>query len=102
MTPNCNFCQDTHETINHIFIQCFHPQQYLKLIGMRHFISNLPLTIDPTQWLHKPINYKGIHIPHKVNTRTFLAISLWHIWITRNKNLYEHKEQALNPNHVLN
>lgn len=100
-TPNCPFCHDTQETIAHIFIQCYQAKQYWHSIGLDDYINKLPVTGAPDQWLHKLINCSGIHLPHKVNTRTFLSISLWNIWTTRNKNLYEHKQQKPNPKQVL-
>lgn len=69
---------------------------------MHNFPTKFSLIAIPIHWLNKLINYKGIQFPYKVNSKTFLAISLWHLWTTRNKNLYEHKEQKLNPYNVLN
>lgn len=44
---------------------------------------------SPQQWLHHLINSKAPALPYGINPRIFLSLSLWNIWLTRNKNIYE-------------
>lgn len=43
----------------------------------------------PQQWLYYLINLITSKLPHMINPRTFLPLSLWNIWLTHSRNLYE-------------
>lgn len=60
---------------------------------------NALLHLDtPQKWLLSLINYKGLKLPYNINSKTYLPLSLWNIWITRNRNIHDGIRKSISIN----
>lgn len=85
------FYQNAPEIATHIFITWTNAKLYCLTIGISSSVHHFLTMNSPNLWLHNLIHFKGLQLPHKPNTRTFLSLSLWHIWVTHNRNIFDQK-----------
>lgn len=97
----CHYCQDGDETLQHIFLKCPNAKTYWASIGLQSHIMSLTQRNHPQQWLHNLINLKILNLPYEINLRTFLPLSMWNIWLVRNRNLYEQGHATVSKSHTI-
>lgn len=98
----CHLCGNESETINHIFLQCTNAQRLWHQLRLSHIVNTISRTSPPSQWLYPLFNNNKYPMPHKINQQTFMSFTLWNLWISRNDNNFNNRQQLTNPKHIIN
>lgn len=96
-SPICPQCHMAPENTIHLFLECRSETQLWAV-----FQLPFPIPTSPTSqttnihWL-----YHFIHTPlssthHKILSKVLLPFALWHLWIIRNENTFDHQTIPLN------
>ncbi|OIT00921.1 putative ribonuclease h protein, partial [Nicotiana attenuata] len=97
---HCFYCHNGDESLNHLFFACKNAHTFWNTLGMGNYINSLLRYSTPQEWLIPLLSYTGNKFPYNVNRRTYLPLCLWNIWLTRNKNMYEGRQDQINKSFI--
>lgn len=98
--PTCKFCNHPNETIFHIFFECVNATQCWNALGFREQIRQLSTSAPSLpHLLNHLLNHKSIVSQYP--SKLIIPFTLWHIWLTRNKNTFERTRIYVNYHNIL-
>ncbi|OIT02668.1 putative ribonuclease h protein, partial [Nicotiana attenuata] len=98
----CHFCGFDKEDIDHIFSQCPNAVQFWHSIRAKASTSTMPsLSLNGLPWASIMSTIKDIKYNECLNRGNLMPFCLWHIWLTRNSNVFNNKRDPINANNTI-
>lgn len=99
---HCQICNSAQETINDIFLHCPNIQQMWTHLGLMDVINHISRFSHTSEWLMNIIKTKKNHMPYRINNKTIISYTLWHIWLARNNHNFNRTQHQLSTKLVTN
>ncbi|GAU39340.1 hypothetical protein TSUD_60910 [Trifolium subterraneum] len=96
IAPTCPICGNADETIIHVLRDCSYANQlWIELAASNH-ITNF-FSLSCMEWI-----FDNMEKAHDREWKTIFMITCWHLWMWRNKSIFEEDfRRPNNPTHVI-
>lgn len=102
LDDRCKICNSAQESINHIFLNCPNVHSMWAQLGLTDVVNHINRLSQPSEWLMPLMKAKTNAMPYRINNQIVLSYTLWHIWLTRNDNNFNHTQHELSIKFVTN
>ncbi|KAK6781552.1 hypothetical protein RDI58_019348 [Solanum bulbocastanum] len=103
VSPVCTFCETIEEIINHIIFYCCNVKLFWNTIIQKSFnptlLNNIIFSSD--EWCNTWNLIKNSPFNNFLSWKDLIPFCLWHIWLTRNGNLFNKKKTPINTHYTI-